>query len=258
MKLIDTHAHLTDPALLPQIDDVIARAAEAGVARIITVGTDPSDAEAAICLTRRFPGVVFVAVGIHPHEAARVSESDVAAICALLDVEHVVGFGEMGLDYHYDFADRASQHRVFAAQLQHARQRDLPVIIHSREAFDDTASLLIEHGMEGKPVVFHCFTGTPEEARRIAQHGWRISFTGVVTFNSAKDLHGIAAEYPMNHLMVETDSPYLSPVPVRNVRPNEPSHVVHTARFIADLKDIAPDELASRTWTNSCAFFGLK
>ncbi len=138
-----------------------------------------------------------------------------------------------------------------------AQAHDLPLVIHCREALDDAIELLENHGFKDKRVVVHCFSGTAEEAKRVADHGWRISFTGMVTFNKMVELQKLAREYPADLMMLETDSPYLSPVPIRHVRPNQPSHIVHTARFLAQLRNVPLDELAQQTLRNTREFFGL-
>ena len=257
MGLIDTHAHLTFPELRDQVDAVLARCDEAGVERVITIGTDLDDARNAIALARKYPGRIHAAVGVHPHEAGKVSEADLKAMIALWDDAVVVGLGEMGLDFHYDFADRDVQKKVLACQLVAARDRSQPLVVHCREAFAEMLPMLLEHGFEQRPVVFHCFTGTADEALKIAEHGWRISFTGIVTFPRSTELQEIAKIYPKNSLMVETDSPYLSPVPVRGRKPNEPAYVAHVAAFLAQLRGVSVEELTEQTRRNSIAFFGL-
>lgn len=257
MGLIDSHAHLTYEGLHERVDEVLANCAAAGVDRVITIGTDLDDARDAIKLARANPKRVHASVGFHPHEADKVSDADIEAMAKLWDEDVVVAAGEMGLDYHYDFADRKKQHHVFASQLQHGAKRDLPIVIHSREAMEDTVAILVEHGFANRRVVFHCFTGSADEAARVAEHGWRISFTGIVTFKNSKDLQAIARDYPAESLMVETDSPYLSPVPVRSVRPNEPAHVAHVASFLAQLRSEDEAGLIARTAANTMAFFGL-
>jgi len=256
MQLIDTHAHLTHPDLRGDVAAVFERAREAGVAHIITIASDARDAEGALSLARAH-AMVSCTAGIHPHEAGKVAGGDLPRIAELLRDPRVVAVGECGLDYHYDFAERDVQRRVFAAQLDIARGAGKPLVIHCREAFDDCAALLEDHGYRDQPVVFHCFTGTADEAARAAQRGWRISFTGIVTFKNSTELQGIARAYPANQLMLETDAPYLSPVPVRNVRPNEPAHVAHTAKFLAELRRVPIDELAAQTTANAVVFFKL-
>ncbi len=258
MGLIDSHAHLTYPELSGQLDGILARCAEAGVERVITIGTDLGDARAAVALADRCAGRVHAAVGFHPHHADAVTDSALADMGELWRDPRVVAFGEMGLDHHYDFADRAKQRDVFGKQLGMARALDKPIIIHSRESIGDSVPILLDHGFAGRRVVFHCFTGTMEEAARLAEHGWRISFTGIVTFPKSTALQEIARTYPAEQLMVETDSPYLSPTPVRGKRPNEPSHVAHVARFLANLRGVSYDELVASTNANTRAFFGLE
>ncbi len=254
--LCDTHAHLTFDALQHDLHGVLARARSAGVSRIITVGTTAADSARAVETAAGEPDV-WAAVGIHPHEAARATDADVQAIRSLCTAPKVVALGETGLDYHYDFSDRPSQQRLFAAQLSIAKELDLPLVVHCREAVDDAVAMLRQAGFDGRPVVFHCFTGTAPEAERIATHGWRISFTGIVTFPNAAPLQSLARQYPADRLMLETDAPYLSPVPVRSVRPNEPAHLVHTARFLAELRGESFETLASRSAENARVFFGL-
>lgn len=257
MGLTDTHAHLTFPELFDRVDDLLGRCAREGVDGIITVGTDLADARRAVDLAARHAGTVYAAAGIHPHEAEKVGEDDLSAMSRLWDRPEVVALGEMGLDYHYDFADRGAQRAVFARQLELAGTRHKPLVIHSREALDDTIKLLLDHGFDRRPVVFHCFTGGEEEAGRIAEHGWRISFTGVVTFRKSTELQRVAGAYPGDQLMMETDSPYLSPEPVRGRRPNEPANVVHIARFLAGLRGVSYEVLALETARNSREFFNL-
>lgn len=257
MALIDSHAHLTYDELYSQIDDVLARCAAAGVDHVITVGTSPPDIDRALALAVRFTGRVSVAAAIHPHHAAEVSPADLDALAQTWHDPRVVALGEMGLDYHYDFADRGVQRDVFAVQLARARPLDKPLVLHSREALDDTIGLLLDHGFENRPAVFHCFTGTAEEAARIAAHGWRISFTGIVTFRKSQWLQEIARAYPADQLMVETDAPYLSPEPFRGQRPCEPAYVAHTARFLADLRGEAFEQFVVQTAHNTQSFFQL-
>lgn len=258
MTLIDSHAHLTFPELAGQIDSVLERCAQAGVEKIITIGVDLVDAQKVLELCGRYPQQIFAGIGFHPHEAGKVSEKDFLSMAELWIRSEVVALGEMGLDYHYDLADRDKQKSVFLRQLELASSINKPIVIHCREAIDDTILLLLNYGFENKPVVFHCFTGSAQEAERCAQHGWRISFTGIVTFPKSTELQAIAREYPADQLMVETDSPYLSPVPVRNKRPNEPAHIVHTAQFLADLRGESFETFAKNTFDNTIKFFNLQ
>lgn len=257
MGLIDSHAHLTSPGLIEQLEDVLERSRQAGVDQVLTVATDLADTSAAVAIAERFPDDVRVIAGFHPHEADGVEPADIDEMANLWQRDCVVAAGEMGLDYHYDFADRSKQRQVFASQLERAATVEKPVVIHCRDAIDDGIRILEEHGMDGRRVVFHCFTGTAEEAARIAEHGWRISFTGVVTYKKSEWLQEIARVYPADRIMVETDSPYLSPEPVRKQRPNEPANVAHVARFLANLWDVPLDEFVASTARNTREFFGL-
>jgi len=256
MELIDTHAHLTDPSLRENLDDVLAAAANADVRQIISIASDPADAEAAIELSKIHRNV-YATAGIHPHQAAKAGEKDVDRIDELADPDRVVAVGEIGLDYFYDFADRESQLRVFSAQLELAQGRGLPLVIHCRDALDDCVTLLTRYGFENEPVVFHCFSGTAVDAERIAESGWRLSFTGMVTFKNLTELREVAAVYPTQEIMIETDSPYLSPAPVRNLRPNQPAHLRHTAEFLANLRGESLETFAKITTGNARSFFNL-
>lgn len=257
MKLIDSHAHVTFPELAGQIEAVLDRCAQAGVEKIITIGVDLDDAQHALQLCENYPGQICAGVGFHPHEADKVSDDDIDVMAELWNNPSVVALGEMGLDYHYDLANRENQKKVFSRQLELAADVDKPIVIHCREAFDDTISLLIDHGFENERVVFHCFTGNADEADRLARHGWRISFTGIVTFPKLSELQAIAKAYPTDRIMVETDSPYLAPAPVRGKHPNEPSYVAHTARFLAELRGETMEAFATQTFHNTKTFFGL-
>ena len=256
MGLIDSHAHLTDESLLGVIGDVLGRARAAGVERMVSIAQTVADAARVIELARRQADVSATA-GIPRHQADQGAADDWPTLEALLAEPEVVACGEIGLDYHYDLADRASQRAVLATQLELAANTSLPLVIHCREAFDEVINLLTEAGYPGRPVVFHCFCGTPVEARRVAERGWRASFTGLVTYKSAGQVQEIARTYPADLLMIETDSPYLSPVPMRGTFPNEPANLIHTARFLADLRGEAIDELIERTAANTRDFFGL-
>lgn len=261
--LIDTHCHLTHEDLAAQIGDVLARAAAADVTRMITVATTPADARAAIALARAHPQV-HVAAGIHPHEAARVSADDLAALAALhrgqwpdVPAGRPVAVGETGLDFHYDFAPRDVQERVFRFQLELACETGRPVIIHARKAEERVCEILADYPALAGRVVFHCFSCGVEVARRVLDGGWWLSFTGVVTFKNADAARAAAVFVPADRIMVETDAPYLSPEPVRKIRVCEPAFVEHTARRLAELRGVSFEEFAAQTTANAERFFGL-
>lgn len=253
--LIDSHCHLTSPELLPQVEAVIARGRAAGVNEFVTIATDLSDAERARELGAKFSGV-HVVCGIHPHEAGKVAhgwEDRLASLAAEADVRAV---GEMGLDFHYDFADRPSQQAVFRRQVAIASAVGKPVVIHCREAHQAVLEVLADCP-KPRNVVFHCFTGSEAEARELLDLGYWISLTGVVTFRRSEELRCVARLIPADRLMIETDSPYLSPQPVRSVRPNEPAHLVHTAACIAEARGLSVEALAILTSANARRFFGI-
>lgn len=253
--MIDTHCHLTDPRLASQIDAVLEHAAAVGVTRIITIGTDPPDARAAIALCRRYATVLRCAVGIHPNHCGDVGHGAVDEIAAMLSDPHVVALGEIGLDYFRDSAPRDRQRAFFEMQLQVATKADKPVVLHARDAIDDTLAVL--ERFPGVRAVFHSFTGTPTEAYRIVSRGYTIGFTGPVTYKKNDALREAAAACPPDQIVVETDGPYLSPEPVRGHRVNEPAFVVHTARRIAEARGIAYDAFDEATTRNAENFFGL-
>ena len=259
MQLIDTHCHLTFEQLVGDIEAVVDRSKTAGVTGWITVGTDPEHNQKAVELADRFENM-YATVGIHPHDAKDVTAKTLSELKELAGSEKVVAVGETGLDFHYDFSPRQDQRRAFEAQLEIARQLNLPVIIHCREAFDEMIDILERFiGVKGrlKGVVFHCFSGTAQQARIVLDHGFYISFTGVVTFKNAQKAREAAKIVPVDRLMLETDCPYMSPEPMRKQKINEPALMVHTARFLAELKEMDPADFARAVTTTSKSFFGL-
>jgi TatD DNase family protein len=238
--------------LFSQLDAVLKRAADAGVDRVVTIGTDIEDAMAAIEVCQRKTNVR-CAVGIHPNYSADARVEDVAKLRELQKHSSVVALGEMGLDYHYDRAEPAHQRQIFEAQLQLAAEVDRPVVIHCREAVDDTLAVMKSFPKIG--AVFHCFTGTRDEARRILDAGYWLGFTGVITFRKNDELREIVAMTPIDRLLVETDAPYLSPEPVRNVKTNEPAFVAHTARVAAQVNRLAYEEFDRVATANALRFY---
>ncbi|HIJ54073.1 MAG TPA: TatD family hydrolase [Planctomycetes bacterium] len=256
MELIDTHCHLTFEQLASDIDAVIERSIAAGVTSWITVGTDPDQNQKAIALAKKFDNM-YAAIGIHPHDAKDVTDQALRQLNALAQNKKVVAIGETGLDFHYDHSPRDQQADVFAKHLQLAGELALPVIIHSREAFDETMKILEQAGPDLKKVVFHCFSGSPEQAKIVLDKGFYISFTGVVTFRNAEKTRQAAELVPLDRLMLETDCPYMSPEPMRKQRTNEPALMFHTAKFLADLKQIPFPDFAAAATATSKAFFKL-
>ena len=256
MDLIDTHCHLTFDPLFDDVEAVIERSRQAGVTGWITVGTTLEDSRKAVVLAGRYEHMA-ATVGIHPHDAKDADEPALHALKELARNDKVVAIGETGLDFHYNFSKQPDQKRVFAAHLDLARELDLPVIVHSRNAFEDTVQILDEHGAGLRGVVFHCFGGTAEQAGQLLERDYHISFTGVVTFKNAETARQAALVLPLERLMVETDCPYMSPEPVRKQRPNEPALMVHTARFLAQLKGTDPEGFAQATTATAARFFAL-
>lgn len=246
--MIDTHAHLT---ALEDPDEAVARAAEAGVTRILTVGTDLDDCRRALDLAERHPGV-YAILGIHPHEAARVAADAVREVCRMQNHEKAVAIGEIGLDWFRDYAPRDDQRRLFDAQLSMAADIDKPVVIHTRAADEDTLAVLA--GFDGT-VVLHCFS-SPHMLPTALEQGWYVSFAGNATFPKAVDLRLAATQVPAERILAETDSPYLAPQPVRGKR-NEPANVVHTLAALAQARGEAPAELEAQIERNAAACFGL-
>jgi TatD DNase family protein len=255
-ELVDSHCHLTSEPISRQLEMFHSQARAAGVMEMITVATDAADSHRAVAVADHYAGV-HCTVGIHPHHAGAAQPEDWRTLQELRHNPRVVAWGETGLDYHYDFAPRAAQREVFLRQLQLAAGSGLPVIIHCREAVADTVAILKESGFCGRRVVFHCFTGAAHEAGTIRDHGWRLSFTGIVTFRGSRELQAVAREYPLEDLMLETDAPYLSPEPHRQVKPNHPALLIHTARFLSELRGVPLPELAARTAANARRFFDL-
>jgi TatD DNase family protein len=251
--MIDSHCHLTDPRLAEQIDMVLKRAEAAGVRRMITIGTDLDDAIKCIELCRALPNVR-CAIGIHPNRCGQVPIEDLPQLRQLQFDPSVVALGEMGLDYFHKFAPRDRQKNVFEFQLELAAELNRPVVIHAREAIDDT--LAIMRGFPTVRAVFHCFTGSVDEARRILDAGYLLGFTGAVTYKNSDAIRTAAAMTPADRILVETDAPYLSPEPVRKQKTNEPSFVMHVATVVANVRKISVQALDELTTANASRFFG--
>ena len=269
--MIDTHCHLDDPRLLPQIDEVLERARLVGVSRMITISTDLADSRVSLRLCGKY-SQLRCALGIHPHNAAgqRAShdQGDAAAesalpvpaseqidqIAVLAAEDAVVALGEIGLDYHYDFSPRDAQQDVFRRQLTAYAGLNKPLVLHVREAVDDAMAMLGEFG--NPRGVFHCFTGTADEARRIRERGYFMSFTGVATFKTADWLREIIRQTPLDRLLLETDAPYLTPEPMRKQKINEPAMMIHTAAVVAKLHGLSVEELDRITTDNAKRLFG--
>lgn len=252
--LIDTHCHLTYPGLVEQVDAVIDRAACAGVNRLITIGTDAADHIQVRKQLQRAPAL-FGALGIHPHHAHEVDADFIAAMRAhFTDEPKLLAVGECGLDYHHAEASHEVQHRVFESQLTLAAELNVPLILHVRDAHAD--ALAVVRRYRPSAFVVHCFTGSTAEVELWLALGAYIGFTGIVTYKNATHVADACKTVPVDRLLVETDAPYLSPVPKRSVKINEPSFVVHTAEYIAKLRGVTLESMAKSTTANAARLFG--
>ncbi len=251
MRLIDTHAHLDHRRFEGDLEEVLSRAKKSDVDLILTVASDLPSAQEAVRIADQYKQV-FAAVGVHPHEAQNVASDYLTQIGSLAQNQRVLALGEMGLDYHYEFSPRKVQQQVFEAQLNLAGEIGLPVIIHSREAFSDTYAIL--RSQLQTPAVMHCFSGDWSMAKQALDLGCYISLSGVVTFPGARELQAAVKHIPLDRLMLETDAPYLAPVPRRGRR-NEPAHVAFTAAFVAELLRMETDQLIEVATKNAQKFF---
>jgi TatD DNase family protein len=249
-RVIDSHCHLDYEGLAERLPEVLRSAESAGVGLMVSIGTQ----------VRKFPNLlkvadenanVFCTVGTHPHHAHEELDVTVEDLTGLAQHPRVVGIGECGLDYHYDFSPRAAQEQGFRTHIKAARAADLPLVIHAREADEDVARIMAEEAP--CKYLLHCFTGSPALAARGLALGAYISFSGILTYKSAENLKAIAKDVPMDRLLVETDAPYLAPVPHRG-KGNEPAFVVETLKTLAAIKGLAPEEMARVTSSN---FFRL-
>jgi TatD DNase family protein len=253
--LVDSHCHLDFPDFSNELDDVVARARAAGIARMVTISTRVHRFADVLAIAERFVDV-YCSVGTHPHHAHEELEITSADLVAHTRHPKVVALGEAGLDYHYDNSPRDAQERGFRTHIAAARETGLPLVIHSREADADTARILEEETGQGAfPAVLHCFTGGAELARHAIALGLFISFTGILTFKNSTALRAIAAELAADRILVETDAPYLAPAPFRG-KPNEPAYVVETAKVLAETRGVSFDEIAHQTSENFFRLFG--
>jgi TatD DNase family protein len=251
--MLDSHCHLTDPRLGDQIEAVISRARSAGVTGMITIGTDLDDNAAAIAVCR---GRDFLrcAVGVHPNYSHECQLSRLPELRTLQADPAVIALGEMGLDYHHKFAPKQRQREVFEFQLDLAAELGRPIVIHSRDAIDDTLAMMRLY--PSIRAVFHCFTGTPDEARKVLDQGYLIGFTGAVTFKNNACIRDAARLCPHDRMLVETDAPYMSPEPMRKQKVNEPSLVVHVADCIGRELGMTREEVDQMTTANARQLFG--
>jgi TatD DNase family protein len=250
LKFIDSHCHLDNEQFNPDRDDVIQRALDAGVEHMVAIGSGdgPPDLEAGIRLADRYPAF-YCTVGVHPHDAAKATPETFKHLAELLQHPKAVAIGEIGLDYHYDHSPRQVQRDVFIEQMRIARDARKPIVIHTREAWQDTLALLREHWPTDIGGIMHCFSGTPAEAQQSLDLGFYLSFGGIITFPKSLDVQESARLAPAGRILIETDAPFLAPVPRRGKR-NEPAFVVETARKLAELRGVPLESIAATTTAN--------
>lgn len=256
---IDSHAHIEGDDFDADRDEVIRRARDAGIEIIVGVGNGDvsKDSHAAAFLLAEQHSFIYTTVGVHPHEARLLDVSLYAKLCDLAEHPKVIAWGEIGLDYHYDNSPREVQRAAFRKQLAAARERGLPAVIHTREAEEDTLEILKQEWSASRlPGIIHCFTGTQGFAERVVELGFYISFSGVVTFKNAEELRRTASSLPLSRLLIETDSPFLAPVPYRGRR-NEPAYVIEVAHQIAALRNLSAEDVGRVTSENFKRLFQM-
>lgn len=252
--LIDSHCHLDFPDFAEERDAIIKRARDVGVGLMLTISTRLDQFDRVLSVAEAYPDV-YCTVGVHPHEADDHVDVTAAKLVELAKHPKVVGLGESGLDYFYEHSDRDAQKKCFLAHIVAARETGLPVVIHTRDADDDTAAILDAEMAKGKfKGLLHCFSSGQPLAELAVRHDMMVSFSGILTFNKAKAVQESAQALPMQNLLVETDAPYLAPVPLRGKR-NEPSFVAHTAAFLAKLKNVSTAEITATTTQNFLRLF---
>lgn len=251
--LVDSHCHLDFPEFAPELDEIVARARAAGVGRMVTISTRVKNLPQVLAVAEKYPDV-FASVGTHPHNAQEELDIETDELVKLSAHPKIVAIGEAGLDYHYDKSPRDAQATCFRRHIAAARQTGLPLVIHTREADADSAAILEEETGKGAfPAVLHCYTGGRDLAFKAVELGLYIGFTGIITFKNGEALRAIARDLPADRILVETDAPFLAPIPYRGKR-NEPSYVVNTAKVLAETRDVSEAQIARQTTEN---FFRL-
>jgi len=250
--MIDSHAHLTSPTLLPEVDAIVERALEAGVEKIVNICTDEASLKEGLALAARSPGIYNTAATT-PHDVDKQGESFFPLVEDAVD--KLIAIGETGLDYFYEHSKKTTQQEFLERYLYLALKVNLPIIFHCRDAFADLFSIT-DKIYQGKPAILHCFTGTPEEARRVLDRGWLLSFSGILTFKKSTALQEVARFAPLSQILIETDSPYLAPQ-TRRGKQNEPAYIRETLEKIAELKGIPPEDVEKATIENAIQFFSF-
>lgn len=257
MKFIDSHCHLNSPELRESVPAELERAQAAGVLRMAVVGSTLADSLEAVNICRRYRTAgLFPVVGIHPHEVKEMNGAVAPELMELEKLPEVKAWGEIGLDYYYDLSPREMQIQMLAVQLEAAKTLNKPVVFHVRDAYSDFWPLMTP-GRVPEKAELHCFTGTPDDARRALDLGWKFGVTGMITFKKAGEIRDVVKQLPVSSLLCETDSPWMAPVPYRGTV-NEPSRVPLVYQKLAEIKGLPAEELAEQIWQNNIEFFGLE
>ncbi len=254
--LFDTHAHLDDPALYPDIDNVLKRAKEAGVTLINSVGCDWRSSLLNVHLAEKHPEMIYASVGVHPSEVADIDEQVLAKLLELAKTPRVIGWGEIGLDYHYENTNKELQQKYLRLQISLAKEAGKPIIIHDRDSHQDVVDILQEEHAGINGGILHCFSGSWEMAKQCLKMGFFISFAGPLTYKNARVPVEVAGKVPLDMVLVETDSPYLTPHPFRG-KTNEPARVIYTAEKLAQIRGMDYEEIAEITTANAKRIFRL-
>ncbi|OGJ57861.1 hypothetical protein A3H22_02020 [Candidatus Peribacteria bacterium RIFCSPLOWO2_12_FULL_55_15] len=253
MAVIDSHCHLTDERFADDLDAVIRRAVAAGVVRIVTIADSLEESGKCVAITEKYEQII-CSIGVHPHHAKEWKDWDRERLRSLARMSKVVAIGEIGLDYHYDFSPRDVQRRVFQEQLELAKELQMPVVVHCRQAVEDVWSIV--DSVRPEKLVIHCCTERWENVRRFVDCGYLLSFTGIATYPNAEEVRRTIQMCPLGQIMVETDAPYLPPVPHRGKR-NEPAYVIEVAKVVAETKGLSLEEVDRVTTANAMGFFRL-
>ena len=255
MRFFDSHCHLENEKFNDDIAQVLDNMHNAGVDKCICAGSDMLTSEQIVNLAEKHKEI-YATVAVHPHEAKHFKDEDLKTISEWLKLKKVVGIGEIGLDYYYDFSDRDTQKKVFKKQIELGIEMNVPIMLHIREAHGDTMEILKYYGKRLKKCVFHCYSGSAEMAKEYVKMGFYISFAGPITFKNASNLIEVPKVVPDDMYFIETDSPYLAPVPYRGKR-NEPALVVEIAKKIAEIKGIPLEKVAEKSYENVCRFYDI-
>ncbi len=256
MELVDTHAHLDFPRFDKDRKEVIKRAFDGGIKTIVNIGTDMTSSRNSVELSRRYEDI-YAVIGIHPHNADSFNLNVSKKLKKLADNEKVVAIGEIGLDFHYDNSPRQKQKQAFRAQLRLAKSLNLPIVIHTRDADEETIKILKEEKADEIGGIMHCFASGKKMAKEVLNLGFHLAFGGLITFKNLSDLREVVSEVPLEKLLLETDSPYLTPDPYRGKR-NEPLYVKYVAEKVAEIKDISVEEVAKKTTFNAKKVYNIK